>query len=401
MKISIVLISHILQSSINISAMVNKIIQNPRWIVPSLENCERILSYDQSDGSQAAHPQIIKLYVNTECNAHCIMCDIGLKNRDSVFYQQIKKDKGALLSVEDCSLLIEEVKSYKPQIHIHGVEPLLHPNILGLISVLKRHGLYIYLVTNGILLAQHAQALIELGVDLITVSIDGPQNVHDQIRGKGVYAKAMEGIRLLRHWRSQLKKDHIKIETACTISNLNYHSLREYADMMFAGVQVDSIKFLYMSFVTEEVSRAHNDRYCTLGKSSAVNIGVVDPAKIDTDILWDQIKYLRRMFDYNRIFFNREFTNKQKLALFLKNHNILVDQNKCNIPWDQSTILANGDVIINNRCFTYKTGNIREQGFNAIWIGEHYQNFRRVLKKTGYFPTCVRCCGTYPGNPIT
>jgi len=379
---------------------MGKIIQNPKLIIPSLENRRRILSSYLRDGSQAAPPQIIKLYVNTECNARCIMCDIGLKNRDSVFYQQIKKDKGALLSVDDCSLLIEEVKSYKPEIHIHGVEPLLHPNILGLISVLKRHGLYIYLVTNGILLAPHAQALIELGVDLITVSIDGPQYIHDQIRGKDVYAKAIEGIRLLRHWRSRLKKDHIKISTACTISNWNHHNLKEYADRMFAEVQVDFVKFLYMSFVTEEVSRAHNDRYCTLGKSSAVNTGVVDPAKIDTEILWDQIKYLRRMFDYNRIFFNCEFTNKQKLDLFLKNHNILVDQNKCKIPWNQSAILANGDVIINNRCFTYKTGNIHEQGFNRIWNGERYQIFRRILKKTGYFPTCVRCCGTYSGSPI-
>ena len=379
---------------------MGKIIQTPGRIIPYLENRRRILSHDRSDGSQAVHPQVVKLYVNTECNAHCIMCDIGLKNRDSVFYQQVKQDKGALFSVDDCSTLMEEVRSYKPQINIHGLEPLLHPNILGLISVIKRQGLYIYLITNGILLAPQAQALIELGVDLITVSIDGPQHIHDQIRGKGVYAKAIEGIRLLRHWRSQLKKTHIKITTACTISNFNHHSLKEHADTMLAGVQVDHIRFLHLSLVTEKVSRAHNDRYCTLGKSSAVNTGIVDPAKIDTDILWDQIKYLRRKFDYNRISFNHEFTNKQKLDLFLKNPDVLVGQNNCTVPWDSATILANGDVIINNRCFTYKTGNIHEQGFNAIWNSERYQTFRRELKKTGYFPTCVRCCGTYSSSPI-
>jgi len=379
---------------------IDRIIRNTRRIIPGLENRRRMFPMNPIDDLQTVHPWMIKLYINAECNARCVMCDIGLKNRESVFYQQVKQDKGALFSVGDCSALIEEVKSFKPQINIHGLEPLLHPNILGLISIIKRQGLYIYLVTNGILLAPLAQALIELGVDMIAVSIDGPRLIHDQIRGRGIYEKATEGIRLLRHWRSKLKKDHIKIAAACTISDWNHHSLKEYADTMLAGVQVDHIRFLHLSFVTEDVSKIHNDRYCAWGKSSAVNTGRVDPAKIDTDILWDQIKYLKREFDDNRISFNHEFTNKKKLALFLKNPDRFVDQHNCMVPWDSATILANGDMIISNRCFTYKTGNLHEQSFNAIWNGERYQDFRRALKKTGYFPTCVRCCGTYAGSPI-
>lgn len=379
---------------------MGKMIQIPRRIISYSENRRRILSDDRRDGSKAVPPRMVKLYVNTECNAHCVMCDIGLNNRDSVFYQQVKQAQGSLFSVGDCSTLMEEVKSYKPQINIHGLEPLLHPDILGLISVVKRQGLYIYLITNGILLAPQAQALIELGVDMIGVSIDGPQHIHDQIRGKGVYAKAIEGIRLLCHWRSQLKKDHLKIITICTISNWNHHSLKAYADTMLGGIQVDHVRFLHLSIVTPDACRTHNDRYYTLGKSSTANIGIVTPAKIDTHILWDQIKYLRRKFDYNRISFNHEFTNKQKLNLFLKNPNIMVGQNNCTVPWDSATILANGDVIINNRCFSYKTGNIHEQGFNTIWNGERYQTFRRELKKAGHFPTCVRCCGTYSSSPI-
>jgi len=376
---------------------IMKGVRTPSKIIPYLKKQARAMSYYYGDASWAMNPLVIKLYVNSNCNAKCIMCDVGQRNRESVFSQQVEGKERALLSIDDCRRLIQEVKSYNPQIHIHGLEPLLNNNILDLISTMKQEKLYVFLITNGILLAPKARDLIELGVDLIAVSIDGPKPVHDQIRGSGVYDKAIEGVRLLRYWRGELQRKHIRIATNFTISDWNYHCLEEYADTMLVDEQVDFINLLHLSFVSEQASHQHNHQYGSLGKSSPVNIKVIDPAGINTDVLWSRIEDVKKKYPADRVFFKPDFASKMEMDLFLKKPDQLVFQKKCKVPWKSATIVANGDVIINNRCFEYKAGNIHVQPFGEIWGGERYRTFRRELKRKGSFPACYRCCGRYYG----
>jgi MoaA/NifB/PqqE/SkfB family radical SAM enzyme len=374
---------------------LRKAITNPERILPFFKDRIGALAYYIGDGTWAMNPGVIKLYVNNVCNARCIMCDIGTKNRESIFYKQVTQTGDNLFSSEDCRRLMKEIKNFKPQINIHGLEPLLHKDILDIIAIIKQHGLYIHLVSNGILLPQKASGLINLGVDLITVSLDGPEEIHDQIRGDGVFKRAIEGIRLLKYFREKSDQKNIKISTNFTINDLNYRSLNEYATMMLQREQVDFITFIHAYYVTEQSSEAHNRRFSSLGKSSPANIKVFDPKKIDPHILWGQLKQLRQKFNYNQVRFNTEFASKENLFTFYKHPEDPTSKTECKMPWKSSTVLANGDVIINNRCFSYTTGNIHESSFSDIWNGERYRVFRRELKKAGTFPACNRCCGIY------
>ena len=65
-------------------------------------------------------------------------------------------------------------------------EPLAHPNILDFLRAIKGLGVKITISTNGVLLdEERARALIDLGVDGVTVSLDGtdPQTYADVRRG--------------------------------------------------------------------------------------------------------------------------------------------------------------------------------------------------------------------------
>ena len=88
-------------------------------------------------------------------------------------------------------------------------------------------------------------------------------------------------------------------------------------------------------------------------------------------------------------------SEEKEMDLFFNKPDQLAPKAKCKVPWKAATIVANGDVIINNRCSEFKAGNIREQSFGEIWCGERYQTFRRELKRVGYFPVCYRCGGRY------
>jgi len=86
-----------------------------------------------------------------------------------------------------------------------GGEPLLRPDIGVIIkeaSLLKFQT--ILLVTNGLLLEEKAEELLENGITHITVSVDGIGDTHDTIRGiKGSFDKAIRGIKTIQ----KLKED--------------------------------------------------------------------------------------------------------------------------------------------------------------------------------------------------
>ena len=62
-----------------------------------------------------------------------------------------------------------------------GGEPLLHGNLWALCDLLREEEIEITLVTTGLLLAPHATAIARTIGELV-VSIDGPPDVHDEIR---------------------------------------------------------------------------------------------------------------------------------------------------------------------------------------------------------------------------
>ena len=381
-------------SGIWISKLIEGI-SHPNKIRDYFKDSVRTLSSRLGDGAWAPTPQTLKLYVNAVCNAQCLMCDIGLKNRNSVFYRQVADDRESILTVDDCERLADEVKPFKPQINIHGLEPLLHPDILAIVSAIKIRGLKIHLVTNGILLPDKADDLIRTGVDTLTVSVDGPRDIHDAIRGKGAFDKAMQGLRRLIECRNALQKRGVRITCAFTICEINQHGLIDYARQMLEAEKADAVNFLFLSYVTATAAACHNSDGAAPGCASAVNTGAIDPAAVDAGVVWEQIQALRRSYPRGRVYFNHFVHSLKDLEIFLKHPQSLLTSRPCTMPWKSATILSNGEVIINNRCFAYSAGNIHKEPLLAIWNGKQYRRFRRDLRKAKYFPACYRCCGTY------
>jgi len=379
-----------------VTRAVGKAIAHPDRVVPALKRKIGTLAYYFGDGSRAADPCRITLFVNNVCNARCTVCDVGQRNRGSAFFQQATQSGDRLFSTDDCRLLMSQVAHIRPQINLHGVEPLLHPSLLDLIATIKRTGCFLSLTTNGTLLPQVASDLIDLRVDSVTVSLDGPERLHDRIRGSAAYRPALEGIQLLKQRRARSARASTRISTSFCISDSNYRSITEYADLMLRQAQVDHITFIHLQYVTESASEAFNRQFSSLGRATPTHLQATDLARIDPEALWDQLQQVRSRYPADRVDYNIDFRRKSKLLSFYRDPCHFFLKKTCKVPWVSSTVLANGDVIINSRCFPYRTGNIHESTFPEIWRGERYKSFRMAVRKAGVFPVCSRCCGTYP-----
>jgi hypothetical protein len=114
------------------------------------------------------YPKMINIEPTNDCFFNCIMCS-----------RQYSKRPIGRMSFDLYRAIIDDVSRSKKQIlwltlHNDG-EPLLHPEIAKMVRYAKESGAvrYVHFNTNGQLLEDEiARALIEAGLDDLTVSID-------------------------------------------------------------------------------------------------------------------------------------------------------------------------------------------------------------------------------------
>jgi radical SAM protein with 4Fe4S-binding SPASM domain len=114
---------------------------------------------------------------------------------------------------------------FLPSFNITGGEPFLRPDFFPLLERLLATGFEVYVLSNGTLInAEKAQRLAALGVDGVQVSLEGTEETHDRIRGRGSFTAAVAGIR-------HLLAAGVKVSLNTTLSAMNAANFRELVDL--------------------------------------------------------------------------------------------------------------------------------------------------------------------------
>ncbi len=87
-----------------------------------------------------------------------------------------------------------------------GGEPLLREDICRLAQRAQKNSMYTILTTNGTLVNKKNALELRKNFNVIRVSIDGPQKIHDSIRGRGMFVKAVRGASILSKEKQRLSK---------------------------------------------------------------------------------------------------------------------------------------------------------------------------------------------------
>lgn len=133
-------------------------------------------------------PKIISFTLLNACNLKCKMC--GQWSETGYVKNKIV-DANPQLDLEVWKQLIDEISQHKIRfILIRGGEPFLFPKIMDLIKYANYKNLFLSIDTNGTMIEKYAEELVQLGSMHITFSIDGPEHIHDEVRGiEGSYKK--------------------------------------------------------------------------------------------------------------------------------------------------------------------------------------------------------------------
>jgi len=153
-------------------------------------------------------PLVVSFEVTHSCTADCWHCDKG----------GIKPDPAGLLQAADYRRLRAQLKPMAVQ--LSGGEPLLRKDLEDIVRAVKEpSGLpYTILVTNGRLFTEEKYlALRALGVNQFSISLDFPDERHDEFRrSPGLYAHLSKLVPTL----AARGFDDVALNTAITRENL-------------------------------------------------------------------------------------------------------------------------------------------------------------------------------------
>ena len=136
----------------------------------------------------------LQWHITHRCNLRCTHC-----YQDDYTAFEARESLERVLDQYDALLHAYNLKGY---LNVTGGEPLTHPDLFWLLKEAQQRGMVTAVLSNGTMIGKReAMKLKSCSVDYVQVSLDGTEQVHDAIRGKGSFAQAVEGIRWLRRYR--------------------------------------------------------------------------------------------------------------------------------------------------------------------------------------------------------
>lgn len=343
-------------------------------------------------------PLMIMIVINNVCNLKCKMCDIGQQKNGHIL-KNIAGDKEISYSI--LKKIVDESKSFRPEIFFCATEPLLYPNIIQIIEYTVHNGLLCSMTTNGILLGKYAQELVEAGIHQITVSVDGYNSeTNDHIRGvKGAFERTVRGIEKIDEYKKRTnRKNYPNIDVNCTVTNLNYQYLEKNVKF-WQHMPINKLSFSHQQFISSEMQHIHNSEFTNFCVSDS-SVDITDPTNIDTVKVSRGIKKIKSDYADYDIHFFPELNDKEIKNYYATSIKPLHDFYFCYYPWKVMQIMPNNLVKIAFRCFENTTvGNIEKEKLLDIWYGKKLNQFRKLLHKhNGFLPACLRCSGLTCGK---
>ena len=150
-------------------------------------------------------PIIASWAITYRCNQQCPYCA----------YPAVCSNE---VSTGEAKLLVDTLFSLGLQrLNFTGGEPLLRDDIGELVGYSKSKGIFTCINSNGSLVPRYKDKIQD--VDLLNLSLEGDEDVHDRIRGHGSYVKVIDAVKTAR-------TAGLKLRITTTLNKFNVEDLK-------------------------------------------------------------------------------------------------------------------------------------------------------------------------------
>ncbi|MBP1749725.1 MAG: radical family protein [Deltaproteobacteria bacterium] len=139
----------------------------------------------------------IQMHLTERCNLACSHC---YQEGSAPPEMSLREISTAVKAISDTLHAWSEAYGvpFSPSFNVTGGEPLLRNDLEQILRMIFDSGFSIFLLTNGTLVDKNiSRMLASIPVKGVQVSLEGPEDIHNLIRGKGSFASAIQGTRHL------------------------------------------------------------------------------------------------------------------------------------------------------------------------------------------------------------
>lgn len=317
-------------------------------------------------------PDMMQIMLTSKCNLRCKICDVWKQRFDTE------------LTTAELKLLIDQaIEMGIKTIYFTGGEALLRNDIFELINYAARPGVITTINTNGSLITEDvAKKIVSTRLRNITFSIDSATpEIHNAIRGKDVFEKAMDAIRYLNYYKKTMGRDSKVDETkkldvgmASVIMKPNMRELRKIAEL------AEKMLCCYIAFqpLIFNGNLLENASYNSDYFIAKEDIGFLEEALRDLELL--KKEKLPQGFYI-------DFMAEKTIQHFLRQRTV----NTCFAGFTRIFISPQGDIGF--VCFE-SFGNVRLKSLQSAWISDEACAIRAKIKQCKV--NCTQFCSERP-----
>lgn len=217
-------------------------------------------------------PRTLELFISNVCNHKCLGCHSKSLHASKHKFLELKKLRPLIDEAAEMGIKGIEISG--------GGEPLLHPDVLEIVTYIKRKGLKTGLLTNGSCVTDEGIKVLVDNLLFIRVAFEGSnKNTYKTIHGVDDLDKVIRNVEKIVEVKRK-SNSKITIGLKALISQVNYNEIFEIAKRAKL-LQVDYVQFKALrrsesgipeamfSFVEESLNNAkrffNDDSFQVLG----------------------------------------------------------------------------------------------------------------------------------------
>ncbi len=267
---------------------------------------------------------------------------------------------------------IRKFASEKVSLMLWGGEPLLYKNIVPLVKELKKRDFRLTIVTNGTLIDQYPDLLSEY-IDTVHISVDGGRELHNQVRGEGVFEKLEKNLKYLENRKG-------KLIFLTTISDANVKEMAQLphklAKLSPDGIVLQPLMYLNSKEIEEYQELSRKYFKC-------------EYAGLQSWHREDDGEYLKELFRQIELVKRENYS----VPVNFTPHKYHVEQAEtphCEAPFNRIHVQYDGEVGFCTDYFGFSAGNLLKNSLEEIFFGEKVQTYRRMISDDK-LPICRHC----------
>jgi radical SAM protein with 4Fe4S-binding SPASM domain len=328
-------------------------------------------------------PKFLQVEPVGQCNLRCQMCPIQFRHEGPPY------GPPAFMDFDRFTQLLEQLPDLE-QLQLQGLgEPMMHPRFFDMVERAVGRGIKVSTNTNATLFnSRRAERCVTSGLDEIHVSIDGATaETYERIRVRARFDRVIANIQGLVATRRRLGQGHPRIRMVVVAMRRNLRELPELVKLAHR-LEIDTVFVQHLCHDFGESSLP--DHYRPMREFvDGETLLAEDPAQVA-----HTFAEARRMASELGVELRLPRTQPRLHPPGTPG------PKRCDWPWRGAYVGYQGLAM---PCCMVATpdrvqlGNMIEQGVDAVWNGEAYQDFRAALSSETP-PEVCRSCSVYSGT---